>query len=856
MAKVVIPLFYHLDRRIWTDSLTATTELTQIEIGQNNSIDFAVRFCNAGVATQLTSPAPVWICAIKAINDFAGVNLLLTTTGVLAGTGSASVYTFTLLIDSEQLRSWLLTVTGITALASLEIRDTNNNIATLPALTCSILPDYTLVGTTPTSSSGTLVVASGKTFTVSQTFAMPTDNGTIGFVLRTDGNGVGTWVANTLGSVTSVGQTFTGGIVSVGGSPVTSSGTLALTIAGTSGGIPYFSSGTTWATSAALLANSLVKGGGAGNPPSTITTGTGVLTALGNTINATGGIVTFSGNVGATTATSVNGNTITAGTGTLTLGVNTINLAAGSGNGSFLGGSINLSGGTGTNGGYSSDSGSINLSGGTRNASLGDADGGSIDLSGGVGGGNNGGSIDLSGGVDSTNGTGDVSNYGGSINLSGGTSIGGAGNVSNYGGSINLSGGTSTGGAGNNYGGSINLSGGADGYFNHGGSIDLSGSALNDHCNGGSINCSSNSDGGQGGSINLSSYGSFGTGGNGGSIDLSTTTNNNGGSINASNGGGSIDTRGVGSIGLGIAATRTTLVGSATSACTVTLPNATTTLAGLAVTQTFTQVNTFSASTASTSSSTGALLVTGGIGVALVTDATSSTNGGAVTIAGGLAVAKKLFVGTTIDLVATTATAGKITQAGNNLLHTFGTENLFLGLNAGNTNGSGQYSVGIGTRAMFSLTTGRQNLCFGWQAGYYITSGWDNMIFGGYNTGFGISTGSGNTIIGASADATNGNYRGAIGAGASCTADDTIVIGKAAGTYSVAGTPGSRSADAVIIRGALTVSGGATIASGQALKLGNAATTGLTAGVLAATTNASITLTDSAGQVYRIPCII
>jgi len=130
------------------------------------------------------------------------------------------------------------------------------------------------------------------------------------------------------------------------------------------------------------------------------------------------------------------------------------------------------------------------------------------------------------------------------------------------------------------------------------------------------------------------------------------------------------------------------------------------------------------------------------------------------------------------------------------------------------------------------------------------------MIFGGYNTGFGISTGSGNTIIGASADATNGNYRGAIGAGASCTADDTIVIGKTAGTYSVAGTPGSRPADAVIIRGALTVSGGATIASGQALKLGNAATTGLTPGVLAATTNASITLTDSAGQVYRIPCII
>lgn len=34
------------------------------------------------------------------------------------------------------------------------------------------------------------------------------------------------------------------------------------------------------------------------------------------------------------------------------------------------------------------------------------------------------------------------------------------------------------------------------------------------------------------------------------------------------------------------------------------------------------------------------------------------------------------------------------------------------------------------------------------------------------------------------------------------------------------------------------------------------ATTGLTAGVLAATTNATITITDASGQVYRVPCII
>lgn len=55
---------------------------------------------------------------------------------------------------------------------------------------------------------------------------------------------------------------------------------------------------------------------------------------------------------------------------------------------------------------------------------------------------------------------------------------------------------------------------------------------------------------------------------------------------------------------------------------------------------------------------------------------------------------------------------------------------------------------------------------------------------------------------------------------------------------------------------AATFGGAVTVASGSILKLGNAATTGLTAGVLAALTNATVVLTDSTGQAYRIPCII
>lgn len=80
--------------------------------------------------------------------------------------------------------------------------------------------------------------------------------------------------------VTSV--SFTGGLISV----ATATTTPAFTIAGTSGGIPYFSGAATWASSAALAANAIVIGGGAGAAPATTTTATGILTFLGTPSSA------------------------------------------------------------------------------------------------------------------------------------------------------------------------------------------------------------------------------------------------------------------------------------------------------------------------------------------------------------------------------------------------------------------------------------------------------------------------------------------------------------------------------------------------------------------------------------------
>lgn len=70
------------------------------------------------------------------------------------------------------------------------------------------------------------------------------------------------------GTVTSVGLTSPGGIfAATGTNPITTTGSFGYTTTGTSGGIPYFSTGSQLSSSAALTANAPVLGGGAGASP-------------------------------------------------------------------------------------------------------------------------------------------------------------------------------------------------------------------------------------------------------------------------------------------------------------------------------------------------------------------------------------------------------------------------------------------------------------------------------------------------------------------------------------------------------------------------------------------------------------
>lgn len=107
------------------------------------------------------------------------------------------------------------------------------------------------------------------------------------------------------------------------------------------------------------------------------------------------------------------------------------------------------------------------------------------------------------------------------------------------------------------------------------------------------------------------------------------------------------------------------------------------------------------------------------------------------------------------------------------------------------------------------------------------------------------------SVIAGTADTAGQNWtvRGSLSTGSGTSGDIILQTGGTGASSTVQNT----ATTALTIKGATQA---VVVASGKTFQLGNAATTGLTAGVLAATTNASIVITDSTGQAYRIPCII
>lgn len=255
-------------------------------------------------------------------------SVVLATSPTLTGIPLAPTAAFN--TNTTQLATTAFVIQQVSAsgggtVASLSVNSANGFAGTVtnPTSTPAITLSTTITGLLKGNGTAISAATSGTDYAPATSgSSILYGNGSGGFSNVTIGSGLsfttGTLSASGGGTVTSVAQTFTGGIISVGGSPITTSGTLALTVAGTSGGIPYFSSGTTWTTSAALALNAIVIGGGAGAAPATTTTGTGVLTALGNTTNAASGIVVKDANSNITTNSLFEGFTSVAAAGTTT----------------------------------------------------------------------------------------------------------------------------------------------------------------------------------------------------------------------------------------------------------------------------------------------------------------------------------------------------------------------------------------------------------------------------------------------------------------------------------------------------------------------------------------------------------
>lgn len=176
-------------------------------------------------------------------------------------------------------------------------------VTTFSAGTTGLTPNtatsgaVTLGGTLGLSNGGTnanLTASNGGIlYSTATAFAVLAGTATAGQMLRSGATGAPSWSTATFPSTAGTAGTI---LRSNGTNWVNSTVTYVDT--GTSGGIPYYSSTSAISSSALLTANALMIGGGAGAAPSTITTGTGVVTALGVNTGTAGAFVVNGGALG------------------------------------------------------------------------------------------------------------------------------------------------------------------------------------------------------------------------------------------------------------------------------------------------------------------------------------------------------------------------------------------------------------------------------------------------------------------------------------------------------------------------------------------------------------------------------
>ena len=146
----------------------------------------------------------------------------------------------------------------------------------------------------------------------------------------------------------------------------------------------------------------------------------------------------------------------------------------------------------------------------------------------------------------------------------------------------------------------------------------------------------------------------------------------------------------------------------------------------------------------------------------------------AVFLPGTVNVAKILALPAT-----SSASVGVITVGGNRFAHNFGTNNTFIGTNAGNTTMSGGSNTGNGASALSAITSGNNNVALGDSALKNNQAGNNNTAVG-FLAGRDI-TGSNNIVVGSGATTIGGEsnniFIGSFGDKDGAPSSNTIRIG-------------------------------------------------------------------------------
>ena len=242
--------------------LTSTDWTTFNNKGSGSVTSVSVSSANgfAGtVATGTTTPAITVSTSITGVLKGNGTAISAATVGTDYSAGTSANTSG--LVYSTTTTGALTTATGAQISSALGSTAISGNAATATSATTA----------TNLASGANLQIPYQTSSGATSFIAAPTISSTY---LQYNGTGFA-WASSAgIGTVTSVAQSFTGGLISVSGSPITTAGTLALTVAGTSGGVPYFSSSSAWASSAALTQYGVVYGGGAGAAPVATAAGT------------------------------------------------------------------------------------------------------------------------------------------------------------------------------------------------------------------------------------------------------------------------------------------------------------------------------------------------------------------------------------------------------------------------------------------------------------------------------------------------------------------------------------------------------------------------------------------------------